>query len=150
LEELLIVWIIENKRLVSKERMYEAYLNIIEWGPGIYGIHQASGYYFNKHPADLNLQESLFLAGIVPFPKRFKSVFESNGFPKTYFTGYIQRMKEIMVSRNYILPGDTAGIDQHVFLTGPAAQVFMVPDTAIADTVLPDEMYVLPNIVVHK
>ncbi|MBN1415544.1 MAG: transglycosylase domain-containing protein [Bacteroidales bacterium] len=150
LEELLIVWIIENKRLVSKERMYEVYLNIIEWGPGIYGIRQASDYYFNKHPADLNLQESLFLAGIVPFPKRFKSVFESNGFPKTYFTGYMQRMKEIMVSRNYILPDDTAGADQHVFLTGPAAQVFMIPDTAIADTVRPDEMYILPHIVVHK
>jgi len=144
LEELLIVWIIENSRLVSKERMYEVYLNIIEWGPGVYGIRQASGYYFNKYPADLNLQESLFLAGIVPFPKRYKSVFEYNGLPKTYFANYMQRMKDLMVSRNYILPMDTVGVDQHVFLTGPASQVFILPDTLITDSIQPDEMHVLP------
>lgn len=39
LEEALIVWLIENERLTSKERMYEVYLNIVEWGPLVYGIH---------------------------------------------------------------------------------------------------------------
>ena len=38
LEEALIVWLIETERLTSKERMYEVYLNIAEWGPLIYGI----------------------------------------------------------------------------------------------------------------
>src|SRR5690606_11361211 len=37
-EEALIVWLIENQKLVSKYRMFEVYLNIIEWGPYIYGI----------------------------------------------------------------------------------------------------------------
>ncbi len=41
-EEALIVWLIENQNLVPKKRMYEVYLNLIEWGPGIYGIRQAS------------------------------------------------------------------------------------------------------------
>ncbi|MBN2275436.1 MAG: transglycosylase domain-containing protein [Bacteroidales bacterium] len=144
LEELLIVWIIENNRLVSKERLFEVYLNIIEWGPDIYGVSQASQYYFNKQPANLNLQESLFLAGIIPFPKRFKSVFESNGYPRTYFSAYMQRMKELMVARNYILPDDTLDVDQHVFLTGPASQVFVSPDTVKADSVMPEELPALP------
>jgi membrane peptidoglycan carboxypeptidase len=109
LEELLIVWIIENNHLAGKDRMFEVYLNVIEWGPGIYGIKQASRYYFNKVPADLTLQESLYLAGIVPFPKHFKSVFESNGFPRSWFVNYMQRMKDLMVARNRILPSDTAG-----------------------------------------
>ena len=38
IEEALIVWLIENQNLVPKKRMYEVYLNLIEWGPGIYGI----------------------------------------------------------------------------------------------------------------
>jgi hypothetical protein len=140
LEELLIVWIIENKRLISKDRMFEVYLNIIEWGPGVFGIGQASQFYFNKYPADLNLQESLFLAGIVPFPRRYKSVFETNGLPKTYFANYMQRMKELMVSRNYILPIDTIGVNHYVFLTGPAIQAFVTPDTMKTDTLPLEEL----------
>jgi Transglycosylase len=139
LEELLIVWIIENNHLAGKDRMFEVYLNIIEWGPGIFGIRQASRYYFDKDPADLNLQESLFLAGIIPFPKRFKSVFESNGFPKTWFENYMQRMKDLMVARNRILPADTTGVDTRVFLTGPASRVFISADTLKADTLKPNQ-----------
>lgn len=139
LEELLIVWIIENNHLAGKDRMFEVYLNVIEWGPGIYGIKQASHYYFNKVPAELTLKESLFLAGIVPFPKRFKSVFESNGFPRPWFGNYMQRMKVLMVARNRIMPSDTAGVDTHVLLTGPAALNFIVADTLKADTLQPNQ-----------
>jgi membrane peptidoglycan carboxypeptidase len=139
LEELLIVWIIENKRLAGKDRMFEVYLNVIEWGPGVYGVQQASRYYFDKPPADLTLQESLFLAGIVPFPKRYKSVFENNGCPRAWFGSYMQRMKDLMVARNRILPADTAGVDNRVLLTGPASQIFVLPDTLKADTLQPDQ-----------
>jgi hypothetical protein len=139
LEELLIVWIIENNHLAGKDRMLEVYLNIIEWGPGIFGIKQASLYYFDKIPEELNLQESLFLAGIIPFPKRFKGVFESNGLPRYWFGNYMQRMKDLMVARNRILPVDTNGVDTHVFLTGPASRVFVVADTLKADTLKPNQ-----------
>jgi hypothetical protein len=143
LEELLIVWIIENNRLAGKDRMFEVYLNVIEWGPGIYGIKQASRYYFNKNPSELTLQESLFLAGIVPFPKRFKSVFESNGCPRSWFVSYMQRMKDLMVARNRILPADTAGVDTRLILTGPASRVFVLTDTLKADTLLPNQFLFL-------
>ena len=42
LEEALIVWLIENERLTSKERMYEVYLNIVEWGPLVYGDRKST------------------------------------------------------------------------------------------------------------
>lgn len=48
-----------NERLTSKERMYEVYLNIVEWGPLVYGIQEASAYYFNKRPSQLNTEESI-------------------------------------------------------------------------------------------
>ena len=47
-EEALIVWLIESNRLYSKERMLEVYFNIIELGPNIYGIGEASEFYFKK------------------------------------------------------------------------------------------------------
>ena len=50
LEEALIVWLIETEHLTPKARMYEVYLNIAEWGPMVYGIHEAASFYFNKRP----------------------------------------------------------------------------------------------------
>jgi membrane peptidoglycan carboxypeptidase len=43
-----IIYILENNRIVSKERMLEVYFNIIEWGPNVYGIGEASQFYFQK------------------------------------------------------------------------------------------------------
>jgi membrane peptidoglycan carboxypeptidase len=70
LEEILLVYILENNRIASKERMLEVYFNIIEWGPNIYGIGEASQYYFQKQPAALNFNECLFLARIIPKPQK--------------------------------------------------------------------------------
>lgn len=60
LEEALIVWLIETERLTSKERMYEVYLNIVEWGPLVYGVQEAATYYFKKRPSQLTAEESIF------------------------------------------------------------------------------------------
>jgi membrane peptidoglycan carboxypeptidase len=145
IEEALIVWLIENENLVSKQRMYEVYLNIIEWGPGIYGINQASHFYFNKTPAMLNLSESVFLASIVPHPKWYKYTFETNGIIKPFFEYYFNRLKELMVRKEFISPGDTAGVIPGVLLTGPAAQVFVSVDTTAVDSVSIDELDILPS-----
>jgi membrane carboxypeptidase/penicillin-binding protein len=60
LEEILLVYILENNRIVSKERMLEVYFNIIEWGPNVYGIGEASRFYFQKSPSELTFNECLF------------------------------------------------------------------------------------------
>ena len=49
----------------------ELYLNIIEFGPHLYGIKQASRHYFDKHPFDLTALESVFLVSLIPSPKRY-------------------------------------------------------------------------------
>ena len=58
-EEILIVWLIENNRITSKQRMYEVYLNIIEWGPNIYGIKEASRFFFQQTSQPVNLSRKL-------------------------------------------------------------------------------------------
>jgi hypothetical protein len=144
-EEALIVWLIENKHLVSKQRMYEVYLNIIEWGPGIYGINQASRFYFNKPPSGLDLTESVYLASIVPRPKWYKYTFESNGVPRPFFGNYFNRLKELMVKKEFVAPYDTIGKSPAVLLTGPAAQIFSVPDTVAADSMVIEELKIVAS-----
>ncbi|HAJ27259.1 MAG TPA: hypothetical protein DCG53_08460 [Syntrophus sp. (in: bacteria)] len=58
------------EQTLSKERIMEIYLNIIEWGDGIYGIGPAAQYYFKKSPAELTPVESAFLASIIPYPRK--------------------------------------------------------------------------------
>ncbi|MBI3233487.1 MAG: transglycosylase domain-containing protein [Bacteroidetes bacterium] len=61
-EEMLLVWLIENNHVASKQRMFEVYLNIIEWGPNVYGIGEASNFYFNKTASDMTLPEAIYLS----------------------------------------------------------------------------------------
>lgn len=52
----------------SKRRMIEIYLNIVEWGPGIYGAEAAARHHFNKPAKDLTRRESALLAAVLPNP----------------------------------------------------------------------------------
>lgn len=56
--------------LWSKQRILEVYLNVAEFGPGIYGVHAASETYFAKPPALLTDTEAAYMAAVLPNPKR--------------------------------------------------------------------------------
>lgn len=108
-EEILIVWLIENEHLISKERMYEVYLNIIEWGRNIYGIGEAARHYFNTTPANLNLGESIFLAFVVPRPKRAIDWFQSDGTLQVRnVRGYFKIIGRLMAKRGLTQPDSGA------------------------------------------
>ena len=68
LEEAFITVALEQN--LNKKRIMEIYLNIIEWGNGIYGIGPASQHYFGKRPEELKPVESAFLASIIACPRR--------------------------------------------------------------------------------
>ena len=57
---------------LSKRRILEIYLNIAEFGPGIYGVAAASRYYFGKPPSRLYDAEAALLAAVLPSPRRFR------------------------------------------------------------------------------
>ncbi len=64
------------ERALEKNRILEIYLNVIEFGPGIYGIKNASDHYFQKSPKKLTPREGAFLAMLLPGPKRYYSSFQ--------------------------------------------------------------------------
>jgi membrane peptidoglycan carboxypeptidase len=61
---------------LPKARLMEIYLNIIEWGPGIYGLGEASRHYFGVNPRNLSVQQAAFLATIIPNPVRYHVFYE--------------------------------------------------------------------------
>lgn len=58
------------ERELTKARILELYLNVVEWGPGVYGAEAASQYYFKHAAAKLSASEAAFLASILPNPKK--------------------------------------------------------------------------------
>ncbi|WP_179412465.1 transglycosylase domain-containing protein [Mucilaginibacter sp. E4BP6] len=95
-EEILIVWMIENNNLMSKDRMLEVYFNIVEFGYHIYGIGQAARYYFGKTPSQLTLGESIFLASILPNPKAGLYAFQPDGTLRPGLHGYFNLIGNLM------------------------------------------------------
>ena len=68
LEELVLTWRMEQ--LVGKRRILELYLNLVELGPGVYGISEGAERYFGKEPEELSADEAAQLAALLPAPRR--------------------------------------------------------------------------------
>ena len=66
-EEALITLMLEN--LWSKRRIFEVYLNVIEWGNGVFGAEAAARHYYNLGASQLGPEQAARLAGMVPNPR---------------------------------------------------------------------------------
>ena len=64
--EAMITYFIERE--LSKKRILEIYLNVIEWGDGIYGAEAASRHYFKKSASNLNRSQAAYLSAMIPSP----------------------------------------------------------------------------------
>ncbi len=72
LKEAVLTWRIE--RNLSKKRIIELYLNVAEWGDGLFGIEAASRRYYDKPASDLSASEAARLAAVLPNPRRYNPV----------------------------------------------------------------------------
>ncbi|WPU94381.1 transglycosylase domain-containing protein [Mucilaginibacter sabulilitoris] len=146
IEEILIVWIIENNRIMNKNRMLEVYLNIIEWGRGIYGISEASHYYFGKSPSELTLGESIYLASIVPYPKGGLYAFQPDGTLRPGLHGYFNLIGRLMASKGYTQRDTNAYGFYNVRLRESLRRAIAPVDTATADSLMKqsDDYEILP------
>ncbi len=61
---------------VPKRRLLEIYLNVAEWGPGLWGIGPAARHWFGKDARDLTAKEAAFLASIIPNPIRYHAMYD--------------------------------------------------------------------------
>jgi monofunctional biosynthetic peptidoglycan transglycosylase len=68
-QELIITWMLET--LMDKQRIFEIYLNSVEWGNGVYGAQAAAHYYFRTSAANLSAWQAARLAVMLPAPEYF-------------------------------------------------------------------------------
>jgi hypothetical protein len=120
LEEMIITWLIEENRLVTKERIYEIYLNVIEWGPGMNGAQEAARFYFQKDAEDLTLAEAIFMASIIPRPNHFMYSFDEEQRPRPWLKAYYSDVSYKMLKREMINQQDFDALIPDIRLKGPA------------------------------
>ena len=122
-EEVLIVWLIENNHLSTKERMFEVYLNIIEWGPDVYGANEAARFYFDKDAKDINANEAIFLSSIIPAPKWALNSFDDNFQLKPSMEGYYKLLAQRLRIKGLISESEEAEIRPEVHVRGEARKL---------------------------
>ena len=77
IEETIITLMLET--ILSKQRILEIYLNVIEWGNNVYGIEAASLHYFSVHANEVNSFQSAKLASMIPNPKYYERHQDTSG-----------------------------------------------------------------------
>ena len=97
LREAIITWKME--KILSKRRILTIYLNIAEWGEGIFGIEAAARHYYGKSASELNPEESARLAAVLPNPGKFNPLGDSR-----YVVHRSNLIYSIMVRRGIVVP----------------------------------------------
>ncbi len=113
---------------LPKKRILELYLNVAEWGSGIFGVEAASQAYFHKSAADLTADEAVALASILPSPRRWSPVSEK-AFMARRRTQLLERMQRAgYAPPTYFLDGEptTIPIDPNTLFA--PAEPDQIPD----------------------
>jgi hypothetical protein len=132
-QEVVLAWVLEHLTGLSKDRLLEIYLNIIEWGPGVHGANEAARYYFDRDASDLSLDEALFLTVLVPSPGRWKTRVDAHGELRPWARAQMAFIARKMASRGAIPPEQVPAAEQlSIRLRGPAKDQFAPSDSAAA------------------
>ncbi|MBW1761177.1 MAG: transglycosylase domain-containing protein [Deltaproteobacteria bacterium] len=100
-QEVILTWWLENA--LNKDEIIELYLNVIEYGPSVYGLRHASTYYFGREPVELSPAESAFLACMLPSPKRYHVSYQRGALTRS-MKNRMRRLLEHMAKRERIGP----------------------------------------------
>jgi monofunctional biosynthetic peptidoglycan transglycosylase len=92
-QEAAITWMME--RTLSKRRILEIYLNIAEWGEGIFGAEAAARHHFGVPATALTAEQATWLAAILPSPRRY-----NRGRETPYIAGRMATISARMAAAN--------------------------------------------------
>jgi monofunctional biosynthetic peptidoglycan transglycosylase len=95
--EAVLTWKME--RTLPKKRILEIYLNVAEWGEGIFGAEAAARHHFGKSARDLSPQEAARLAAVLPNPRKYNPAGEQK-----YVVNRARSIHSIMVKRGVTAP----------------------------------------------
>ncbi|MFN7455012.1 MAG: monofunctional biosynthetic peptidoglycan transglycosylase [Pseudobdellovibrionaceae bacterium] len=87
---------LQLERELSKKEILERYLNVVQLGKDIFGVKKAASFYFKKHPSELTVLESAFLAFLLPSPEVY-----SKSFYKKSLTPFARKRLAQIIDRLY-------------------------------------------------
>lgn len=123
---------------LSKEKILETYLNIVEFGPNMYGIGNASKHYFNVHPMNLSLSQSLFLASLLPNP--LKNGYEYKKEVSRWKLSWLHRVMKAMKDRQLISEDEyETGIKEKLIYGISSSDLEEEEELLIGDGINPNE-----------
>ncbi|MDP7319502.1 MAG: biosynthetic peptidoglycan transglycosylase [Bacteriovoracaceae bacterium] len=97
-QEILLANLIEQN--LSKKKILEIYLNLVELGKNLYGIKKAAKFYFHKHPSKLTAKEGAFLAMLLPSPVKYAQSYrnrELTEFGKQQVSNILKKLKQAKI-----------------------------------------------------
>jgi hypothetical protein len=124
LQEAVLTLLLEQQ--LSKHELMELYLNVIEFGPGIYGVRQAARYYFNEEPRALSLGQALYLGSILPSPDT--QHFRPDGHVSEGWARYLRTLMHVARKIRRINDDElAAGLSEEVVFREPSLVAQEVP-----------------------
>ncbi len=103
-QEVVLAWVLEHLTGLSKQRLLEIYLNIVEWGPGVHGIGEAAHYYFDRDPAHLTPAQALFLTTLLPSPAKWRYRLDKGGLLRASTRAQMHFIGRAMVAKGWLDP----------------------------------------------
>lgn len=85
---------LQIEKILTKDEILEKYLNVVEFGPNIYGVKKATQHYFDKSPSEVTVLEGAWLAFLLPNPAKY-----SQSFRKRELTNFARNQIKIIVIR---------------------------------------------------
>ncbi|MGC3997024.1 MAG: biosynthetic peptidoglycan transglycosylase [Anaeromyxobacter sp.] len=108
---------------VPKGRLMEIYLNVVEWGPGLWGIGPAARHWFGKDARQLTPREAAFLATVIPNPVRFHFMWNRGATTETW-DARVDRLLGRMAEQGSLTPEELeAALAQRLVFASPSAAV---------------------------
>ena len=97
ISEAIITWRMEQT--LSKKRILELYLNVVEWGDGIFGAEAASRHYYGKPSSELTPEEAARLASVLPNPRKYNPLGDQR-----YVINRSNIIYNVMIQRGIVIP----------------------------------------------
>jgi monofunctional biosynthetic peptidoglycan transglycosylase len=127
------LWLaIRLEDVVGKRKILETYLNVAEWGEGLFGIRAAARHYFDKLPSQLTAHEGAFLAMLLPSPKRYSQSFRAKRLT-SYARETIDSILVKMIQAHYLTEEQcaVAMAESFSFEAQPVAGPSLTPDSLV-------------------
>ncbi len=105
-KELWIAWRLEEE--LGKERILELYLNLVEWGPDVRGLHEAARYYFDRSPGKMTIPQVVVLGAILPGPNLYGPLLKQGYLPSSR----LEKVEHILSNLRYFDILDQEGYER--------------------------------------